>query len=503
MNRQSLGTLTAHVAGLPLLLRQARSSVAPLSVLQGVVIGAGLFWSIGFVWLGLVYHVEAYGDGSIFAYAIAVQDTWAFHWHNIAPRLTVYAFTMLPAEFVVRITGNPYAGMATYGGLFFGTQILGLVATWCWDISPRKLFFTFACASVMLLDPLVFGAPSEVWVSNAFFWPTLAYGSFKATTKNSMIVMTLLMSALVLSHETALPFAVMIATSVLIFCIHPLQKRAALVALAIAILAWSVIKVQIPPDAYYADVLKRAALNFFNPSLLLCALVLILTSSLVFYLSVLAILHRCHRQNPTALAVALTLGALAVYWLWYDHTIHAESRYYMRTFLAGGILVLGTLAVLVNAHVEHGASSSSRWIARGFAFFQQPTSTRGLCGALCIVTGIYIVETAKFVSVWDMYQRDLRSLVLSEQADPSLGNPAFVSSKRLGTQVSQLAWYSTTPYLGLIVSNFQARRLPIDAIGRYFWLACSTATQNMKATRVVPESARDMIRVYSCLHRQD
>jgi hypothetical protein len=39
-----------------------------------------------------------YADGSIFSYSVAVQDAWAFHWHNISGRLFVYFFSYLPTE---------------------------------------------------------------------------------------------------------------------------------------------------------------------------------------------------------------------------------------------------------------------------------------------------------------------------------------------------------------------------------------------------------------------
>ena len=39
-----------------------------------------------------------YGDGAMFSYSVAVQDAWAFHWHNISGRSTVYLLSLLPAE---------------------------------------------------------------------------------------------------------------------------------------------------------------------------------------------------------------------------------------------------------------------------------------------------------------------------------------------------------------------------------------------------------------------
>ena len=38
----------------------------------------------------------------MFSYSVAVQDAWAFHWHNISGRLTVYLFSLAPAEALCR-----------------------------------------------------------------------------------------------------------------------------------------------------------------------------------------------------------------------------------------------------------------------------------------------------------------------------------------------------------------------------------------------------------------
>jgi hypothetical protein len=64
-----------------------------------------------------------------------------------------------------------------------------------------------------------------------------------------------------------------------------------------------------------------------------------------------------------------------------------------------------------------------------------------------------------------------------------------------------LAWFSTIPYLSVILANFSPNRLVIDPAGNYFWLSCATATQNRDAKRAVSVEARDLIRIYSCLHR--
>src|SRR3954464_4828194 len=104
--------------------------------LRMLLIGVGLCWSVAFVVIALYYRLQLYGDGAMFSYAVAVQDVWAFHWHNIFGRTTVYLLTLLPAETFVAITGNPWAGIIAYGLLFYIAPLAGLAATYAADRSP-------------------------------------------------------------------------------------------------------------------------------------------------------------------------------------------------------------------------------------------------------------------------------------------------------------------------------------------------------------------------------
>src|SRR5262245_34150349 len=79
--------------------------------LRLLIIGGGLCWSIAFVIIGLSYQLELYGDGAMFSYAVAVQDVWAFHWHNVSGRSSVFLLSLLPAETMVGATGRPWAGI--------------------------------------------------------------------------------------------------------------------------------------------------------------------------------------------------------------------------------------------------------------------------------------------------------------------------------------------------------------------------------------------------------
>ena len=73
----------------------SRSSAREESLLRNLAVAAGLGWSLAFVIVALVYELQLYADGAIFSYAVAVQDVWAFHWHNIAHRASVVFFLTL------------------------------------------------------------------------------------------------------------------------------------------------------------------------------------------------------------------------------------------------------------------------------------------------------------------------------------------------------------------------------------------------------------------------
>src|SRR5581483_3978926 len=49
---------------------------ADAEVLRTALAVSGLGWSAAFVVLGLSYRLQLYGDGSMFSYAVAVQDVW-------------------------------------------------------------------------------------------------------------------------------------------------------------------------------------------------------------------------------------------------------------------------------------------------------------------------------------------------------------------------------------------------------------------------------------------
>src|SRR5947207_2032282 len=172
--------------------------------LRTFLIGAGLCWSVGFVVIALYYQLELYADGAMFSYAVAVQDVWAFHWHNISGRLSVFLLILLPAEVWVGLTRKPSAGILVYGLLFYLAPLAGLIGTLAADRSRNRIIFVYACCSTALLCPLVFGFPSEMWLAHAMFWPTLAVSHYASRTVGGTALVCAMLLTLAFTHEGAL-----------------------------------------------------------------------------------------------------------------------------------------------------------------------------------------------------------------------------------------------------------------------------------------------------------
>jgi hypothetical protein len=470
-------------------------------LLRDLIVVAGFGWSLAFVVVALVYELQLYADGAMFSYAVAVQDVWAFHWHNIANRITVFFLSLWPAETYVALTGRPYGGIVVYGLLFNIAPLIGLAWTFIADRSRNRAIFAFACASTALLCPLVFGFPTEMWMAHALFWPALALAHYAHRGARGAAVLLTTMAALVLTHAGGVVLAFVIVVTIALHGLrHPLFVRGA-AALVVAMALWIVVKVVYPPDDYFADVLVRAGLQFFDPAIFQVNLVVLLTAVLAGYGLLFLALSRVTTVETTLLAsLAVTAVALLIYWLQFDQWIHASNRYYLRTLLVVITTVFGVLSA-VYAMQADGALPDRLGLPKIAEFLSSTTAIRAYTGAIVLLTAIHAVQTAKFVTDWTAYKAAVKSLALGSVSDPALGDPRFVSSQRISPQLNQLSWFSTVEYLSIVVSDFKPARLVIDPAGNYFWLSCATATENAKAARSVPMPARDLVRIYSCLHR--
>ncbi|MGA7806012.1 hypothetical protein [Bradyrhizobium sp.] len=467
--------------------------------LRALAIGVGLGWSAAFVVVALSFGLALYADGAMFSYAVAVGDVWAFHWHNISGRLSVFILTLLPAELYVGLSGNPKAGIAVYGLLFYVAPLAGLIGTFAADRSQGRAIFVYACCSTAVLCPLIFGFPTEMWLAHAVFWPTLAVCHYGRRTVAGTAMVFIMMLTLAFTHEGALVLAASIVAALALRGLRDasfLRAAAALVAvLAIAI----TVKIALPPDDYYAGVFLRAALHFFDPGIFAVGVVILLLATLACYGVLLLLFSTLSPSRAYLYAAAVVLIALTTYWLRFDHTVHASSRYYLRTALVLLTPIFGGLATLI-ATCDRRLPPRIDGLKRAMISLRDRAAPP-LAAAFVLVTLVHVVETVKFVAGWRNYRAAVTALATGDASDPALGDPRFVSSQRIAASLSQLSWFSTTPYLSVIVANFRPNRLVIDPTGNYFWLSCATARANENAVRATPREGRTLIRIYSCLHR--
>ena len=471
-------------------------------LLQICVVAAGLYWSILYVAIGLEYELQLFGDGSIFSYSIAVEDSWVFHWHNIVNRVFVYLFSYVPAETYVEITKDPYGGIVIYGLLFFGAQLFGLIATWVIDRSTGQVFVTYACGSTACLCPLIFGFPTEVWMAHALFWPALALCHYAPRGIGGGVAVFVALLGLAFTHEGALIFVIAILATLL-----PRGSRdAAFMRAASAFLAvisiWALVKVMFPPDGYFAGVFDRAALHVFDLGILNCDLARLLFGTIAIYCLVCYLLSRLTPTRAPAYGVLLVTALLATYWLWFDHALHAQNRYYMRTVLLVVTPLLGALAAGYALRAENQLPRIIPILSRLMSTFATKVMARALVGALVLVALVHAVETLKFVAAWAHYKAAVRELAMGVGSDPALGDPQFVSSTRLNDNLYRLSWSSTTPFLSVLVAQeFAPSRLVLDKAANYFWITCQTATESELEQRAIPAAGRRLVRLHACLHR--
>ena len=463
-------------------------------------IAVGLGWAITFPLVALFFKLQLYGDGAMFSYAVAVRDVWAFHWHNVSGRMSVYLLTLQPAEALVRITGNPSAGIVAYGSLFYISPLAGLAATYAADRSPGRVIFVYACGSTAILAPLIFGFPTEMWLAHALFWPALALSHYAKPTAAGAGLVFAASVLLAFTHEGALVLLAAIAATLALRGLRSAVFLRAAVCLTVVMALAAATKILLRPDDYFADAFLRAALHFFDPAIFRVRIVQVLLAAIIAYGAIFLLASRWLPRQACIFAFAIVLGSLSIYWLQFDHSLHADSRYYLRTALVVGIPVLGALAS-ITAMINEGIDFKvwARWRHQLVSWCD---STRcALASILVAVTLIHLVEAGKFVASWVDYRNAVAMLAMSRESDVRLGDPRFVSAERIRPELAALSWFSTVPYLSIILSNFSPNRLVIDPAGNYFWLSCGTATKSKDAELAVPAQARELVRVYSCLHR--
>jgi hypothetical protein len=476
--------------------RSARRSLYVLGV------AAGIAASILYVVVGLSSGLQMFGDGSIFSYAVAAQDAWSFHWHNIPGRVFTYIFAYIPAETFVALTGNAHGSIFIYGLLFFSAPLLGLLLTLAADRTTGRVIFAYACFSTACLCPLVFGAPTEIWMAHTVFWPALAVCLCAPNNLRGTAAVFAGLLSLVFTHEGAIVFATVILFAL---CLHGWCSAVfirALTAFLAAMTIWLAVKLTIRPDDYISGVLAAAAYKFIDIRNLGEPAFRVLLAALAGYGVTVVLLRRVQPARAEVFAAMVCAAALAVYWVWFDRSLLAEARYNLRTVLLIATPVLGVLATGHAMSEEARRKSPVPFLAFVAAKLESNLDARMIAGAILLTMLVHVVETSKFVWTWMGYKAAVRALATGTDSDPGLGDPQFVSSQRISANLNRLAWNSTTPYLSVLLApGFAPTRLVVDPSTGYFWLSCKTATTSEQTSVAIPAIGRRLVRLHACLHR--
>ena len=92
--------------------------------------------------------------------------------------------------------------------------------------------------------------------------------------------------------------------------------------------------------------LLRAALHFFDPEVFKVEVVVLLLAALTAYGAIFAAISNASPKRAWIYSLGIVLVLLSVYWLLFDHSVHASSRYYLRTVLVLLTPMFGAIAAL-------------------------------------------------------------------------------------------------------------------------------------------------------------
>src|SRR4029077_18485878 len=183
-----------------------------------------------------------------------------------------------------------------------------------------------------LLCPLIFGFPTEMWLAHAIFWAALALSHYaKPTSAGALLVFTAWL-LLAFTHEGALVLLSAIGATLALRGLWSATFVRAAISLMIIVILASVAKIVLPPDDYYTDAFLRAALHFFDLEIFKIEVVVLL-AAVIAYGAILTLLSVWLPKWACICALGILLALLSIYWLHFDHSVHASSRYYLRTVL--------------------------------------------------------------------------------------------------------------------------------------------------------------------------
>jgi len=339
-------------------------------------------------------------------------------------------------------------------------------------------------------------------MAQTVFWPALALCHYAPRGIGGTIVVFITLLMLAFTHEGALIFVVAILATLLLRGRGDATFIRAGASTLVVISIWVLMKAMFPPDIYFATVFDRAALHVFDLNIFTCDLARLLFAAFLMYAIAMYIFWRLSPTNTVAYAASMVVVVLVVHWLWFDHALHADNRYYMRTIVLIATPIFGAFAAAYAIRAEGHLTLETPFLLRPMSVLESGVMARAAAGILLLVMLVHLVETTKFVGAWTRYKDAVRVLAMSTVSDPELGDAHFVSSARIDAHLNRLAWSSTTHFLSVLLApNLAPSRLVVDGSANYFWLTCETARNNEMEHRSLPVESRRLVRIHACLHR--
>src|SRR5262249_40268010 len=125
--------------------------------------------------------------------------------------------------------------------------------------------------------------PTEMWVSHALFWPSLAICHSTRSGIARRIAVASILTALVLTHEGGVVFAAAAVAPLVLRGMKGEALRRAVLGFAIAMAIWTAVRLALPPDDYFASFLVDLALNAVNVTSLTSDVLMLILGALVVY----------------------------------------------------------------------------------------------------------------------------------------------------------------------------------------------------------------------------
>jgi hypothetical protein len=340
-----------------------------------------------------------------------------------------------------------------------------------------------------------------MWYAHALFWPTLALAHYAPLTAGGFLVTLAAFAALAHTHGGGVVFA---AAAVLTTALRVPSGALvrALAAFSITMAAWGIMQATFRPDDQISPVLVQAALNFIDPRNLMKAVMGLLIFATLGQAVLFLAFARLGFSRPGLLAASGMALALGFYWIVLDQNLLVEDRYFLRTALFYVVPPLGVAALLVTLQQEGRLIDPiAGWVPRAAQLLSRRGLAQAAMGALCLVSLVHTVETAKFVDGWTDYARFVRNLSKGAAVAAAAGDTRFVSSNSIPVDLREFSWSSTTHYLSVVATpDLDPARLVINPDEGYHWITCQLAKRHA-GRRAVPEKTRKLVEVHACAAR--